>query len=207
MRLTNIIRRYQDRVGTCRRLTENLRRCPTVRQTGGAPAGDSQTACNGATSLPDRLCSCRRLPVRLRSCQDRLGTYRRLPDGLLRCQDRLGTHARDSKTVCDGARQSPRPAEPQQETPRQFATVPDCLQDRRGTCSRLPDSVQRCHDRVGTCIRLSDALRLCQDSVGTGRRLSDSLRQCKTVSQTDTPRQFATVQDSLQDRRGTCRSL
>ncbi|KAH3700751.1 hypothetical protein DPMN_075730 [Dreissena polymorpha] len=33
-------------------------------------------------------------------------------------------HAGNSKTVCDGARQSPRPAEHQQETPRQTATMP-----------------------------------------------------------------------------------
>ncbi|KAH3886562.1 hypothetical protein DPMN_010573 [Dreissena polymorpha] len=42
---------YQDRLDTCRRLQDSLRRCKTVSQTGGAPADDTQTVCDGAKTV------------------------------------------------------------------------------------------------------------------------------------------------------------
>ncbi|KAH3707568.1 hypothetical protein DPMN_066978 [Dreissena polymorpha] len=110
------------------------------------------------------------------------GSHKRVWDGAKTAL----TAAGDSQTVCDGARQSSRPAEHQQMTPRQSATVPrpssatvpDSLSDRRGTCRRLPDN------RRGTCKRLLDSLRRCQDHLGTYRRPRDSLRRCRKVYQT-----------------------
>ncbi|KAH3835930.1 hypothetical protein DPMN_109299 [Dreissena polymorpha] len=104
MRLKNSLRRCQNRL-SCKRLPdgakqchrpsghlrespkqsglqETPRRCQTVSQTVRAPAGFSQTVCDGAKtvmapagdsqtvpdSLPDRRDTCRRLPDNLRRC-------------------------------------------------------------------------------------------------------------------------------------------
>ncbi|KAH3720764.1 hypothetical protein DPMN_063668 [Dreissena polymorpha] len=48
---TYSLRRCQDRIDTCRRLPDSLRRCKTPSQTGGAPAGDTQTVCNGTKTV------------------------------------------------------------------------------------------------------------------------------------------------------------
>ncbi|KAH3880081.1 hypothetical protein DPMN_003993 [Dreissena polymorpha] len=50
-RLTDSLRRCQDRLGTCTSLPYSLRRCQTVSQTGGAPAGNSYTVCDGAKTV------------------------------------------------------------------------------------------------------------------------------------------------------------
>ncbi|KAH3840434.1 hypothetical protein DPMN_113883 [Dreissena polymorpha] len=41
-----------------------------------------------------------------------------------------------------------------QETPTQFTTVPESLQDRRCTCRRLLDYLRLCQNRLDSCKRL-----------------------------------------------------
>ncbi|KAH3826642.1 hypothetical protein DPMN_128551 [Dreissena polymorpha] len=76
-------------------------------------------------------------------------TPRSIPDQWSTC--------RDSKTVCDGAMTV-------WATAGYSQTVPECLQDRRGTCRRLPDSLRRCQtisQNGGQLLRLPDSLRRC----------------------------------------------
>ncbi|KAH3823772.1 hypothetical protein DPMN_125594 [Dreissena polymorpha] len=48
-RLQDSLRRCQYHLFTCRRHPDILRRCQRVLMTGEAPAGDSQTVCDGAS--------------------------------------------------------------------------------------------------------------------------------------------------------------
>ncbi|KAH3827740.1 hypothetical protein DPMN_129681 [Dreissena polymorpha] len=100
-----------------------MRRCKTVSQTGGAPAGDAQTVCDGANTVRVHALDIYKSATVPGSLSERRGTCRRLPDSLRRCQVHLGT-AGDPETVCKGARKSTRPVMHLQETHRQFATVP-----------------------------------------------------------------------------------
>ncbi|KAH3737240.1 hypothetical protein DPMN_043822 [Dreissena polymorpha] len=96
--LQDSLRRYQDRLGSCRRLLNSLQCCPsrlgtcyqtfcygtkTVRE----PAGDSQTV---SDSLPNPRGTCKRLKDSLRRCKDRLGS-RRFQNSLRRSERLSGT--------------------------------------------------------------------------------------------------------------------
>ncbi|KAH3857662.1 hypothetical protein DPMN_100273 [Dreissena polymorpha] len=50
-RLPDTLRRYQDRLGTCRTIPDSLRRFQKVSQTSWAPAGDSKTFCNATKTI------------------------------------------------------------------------------------------------------------------------------------------------------------
>ncbi|KAH3826419.1 hypothetical protein DPMN_128324 [Dreissena polymorpha] len=110
-KLLDSLRRYQDRLSSCRRLPD------------------------GARSLIDRQGTFRRIPDSLLRCEDRLVTSRILKDGLRRCQYRLGTCRRLSLTVPDSllyrrgtCRRLPdhlQRCKDRKNTNRRF---PDCLQ-------------------------------------------------------------------------------
>ncbi|KAH3729201.1 hypothetical protein DPMN_055167 [Dreissena polymorpha] len=130
-------------------LKETNRRCQTVTQTVGAPAGDSKTVYDvGKTSG-------RRQENRTR-CQvpdnihDRRGTSRKILDSLRRCQDRPGTCIR----LPDGVKLSLTPSRHLHETPIQSATV------RRpsGHLHEIPKQSSTELETVWHCNRLSGSL-------------------------------------------------
>ncbi|KAH3822856.1 hypothetical protein DPMN_124648 [Dreissena polymorpha] len=100
-----------------------MRRCTIVSQTGGVPAGDAQTVCDGAKTIRVPALDFHTVCDAARSLSDRRGTCRRLPDSLRRCQDSLSDRRGTCKTLIDSLRR---------------------CQDHLGTCRRPRDSVQRC---------------------------------------------------------------
>ncbi|KAH3835799.1 hypothetical protein DPMN_109163 [Dreissena polymorpha] len=89
-----------------------------------------------------------------------------------------------------------------QKTPRQSATVPESLTDRRGTCRRLPDSVRWCQSpRPGA--HLQDTPRQSTTVTGPSGHLQKTPQNCKTVCQTVAADSLRRCQDCL----GTSRRL
>ncbi|KAH3737244.1 hypothetical protein DPMN_043826 [Dreissena polymorpha] len=136
-----------DRRGTLSRTQDSLRRCQTVYQTGGAPAGDFQTVCDHDKTIR--------------------------------------THTGDSQTVCNGARQSPRPVGHMQETPIHSTTCKERLCNFR----RLPDSLLHCptvyhsvEDCLGISCRCPDDLHTVAYCLGVSCRCLDVVRECSTPS-------------------------
>ncbi|KAH3854685.1 hypothetical protein DPMN_097233 [Dreissena polymorpha] len=88
----------------------------------------------------------------------------------------------------------------------------DSLPDQRGTSRRLPDSLRRCKavSQTGGAPAVdSETSAMVPRPCRHLQEPPNSLRRCQTVSVhlEETPRQSATVQNSLQDRWGTCRIL
>ncbi|KAH3854442.1 hypothetical protein DPMN_096984 [Dreissena polymorpha] len=114
-------KKWQEIVAAINACGVALRTADTFSQTGGSPAGDSQTVCDLAKAVW--------APA---------GYSKTVCDGA----NTVSAPEGDFQTVFEGARrQSLRPAGHLQQTPRQSATLPDSHSDRRGTCSRLPDSL------------------------------------------------------------------
>ncbi|KAH3820204.1 hypothetical protein DPMN_121948 [Dreissena polymorpha] len=62
-----------------------------------------------------------------------------------------------------------------QLTPRQSATLPKNLPDRRGTRKRLLDSLRRCQVRLGSRRRLPGGARSLRDRQSTFGKIQDNL--------------------------------
>ncbi|KAH3865533.1 hypothetical protein DPMN_028573 [Dreissena polymorpha] len=200
VKLPDSLRRFQDRLGFCRRLRDSLRLIYDGENQYPRPSSlrrcQDRQCPEGSRHLPfHRLGTCRKL-------QDSL--LRRLPDSQRRYQKVSQTvgapsgdsqtvfdgaktfwaHVGDSQTVNDGAGQSTRPA---------------------GTCRSITDTIRRrlqdrkrkCHDRLSTCRTLLDRQRRLEDiqtvcgSTKTSSTVPDSLKnlcdaetRCQYVSQT-----------------------
>ncbi|KAH3816622.1 hypothetical protein DPMN_118140 [Dreissena polymorpha] len=185
----------------CLYLQETPRRCQKVSQTVGAPAGASQTVCDGAKTVCSPARHALTVPDRF---QTRRGTIRRLPDG---------------------SGQSPRPSVYLQETPRQSATVPipsvhlqetltrcqsvsQTVSAPAGDSQSVPDSFE---DLRGTCVRFPK-MRGCEEYLRTCRTFPHGARQSLRPSGLlqDTPRLSSAVpipSEQLQETRRRCQTV